>query len=247
MTLSLEVVQPEAWPSWVAGELAERLRVRPKLRLVLPTGETPAPVYAALVDLVGQGRASLAEAHVILLDEYLGLPPDDPALGGPRLRRELLDRLERPPAFTTIDSAAVDPPGEAARLDAVAAAGVDLALLGLGLNGHVGMNEPGSTADSPTRVVTLDAATREVATERYGASSPPTAGITLGLDRLLRAEEVWLLVSGERKSEVLARMLGEPEGPDCPATYLRRHPRLRVMADRPAAAGLTGHESSASH
>ena len=110
MTLSLEVVQPEAWPSWVAGELAERLRVRPKLRLVLPTGETPAPVYAALVDLVGQGRASLAEAHVILLDEYLGLPPDDPALGGPRLRRELLRRCGLPLPRVRPPSSPFSPP-----------------------------------------------------------------------------------------------------------------------------------------
>jgi glucosamine-6-phosphate deaminase len=238
MTLSLEVVPAGTWPAWVAAELAERLRVRPDLRLVLPTGETPGPVYEALVALAGEGRAPFADAHVILLDEYLGLPSDDPALGGPRLRRELLDRLARPPAFTSIDSATSDPEGEATRLDDVAASGVDIALLGLGLNGHIGMNEPGSTADSPTRVVRLDPTTRDVATERYGATRPPTAGITLGIARLLQADEIWLLVSGTRKADVLARALAEPEGPDCPATYLRRHPRLRVMADADAATGL---------
>ena len=240
MTLSLEIVPGATWPGWVAAELAERLRVRPDLRLVLPTGETPAPVYAALVELVDRSRASLSEAHVILLDEYLGLPADDPALGGPRLRRELLDRVERPPAFTSIDSATIDPDGEAARLDDVAAAGVDIAVLGLGLNGHVGMNEPGSTAESRTRVVRLDPTTRDVATERYGASRPPSAGITLGIARLLEADEIWLLVSGARKASILARALADPEGPDCPATYLRRHPRLRVMADAEAAADLAG-------
>ncbi len=238
MTLSLEIVTPAAWPGWVAADLAERLRVRPDLRLVLPTGETPAPVYAALVELADMGRVSFADAHVTLLDEYLGLPPDDPALGGPRLRRELMDRLAQPPAFDGIDSDAADPDAEADRIDAVAAAGIDLAILGLGLNGHIGMNEPGSTADGPTRVVRLDPTTRDVATERYGASRPPTAGITLGIARLLQADEIWLLVSGTRKADVLARALAEPEGPDCPATYLRRHPRLRVMADADAASGL---------
>jgi glucosamine-6-phosphate deaminase len=87
-------------------------------------------------------------------------------------------------------------------------------------------------------VVRTSAASRRAAAERYGADPAPTAGITLGLCRLLEAREVWLLVTGERKASILARALEAPEGPDCPATWLRRHPDLRVIADEPAAAGL---------
>jgi hypothetical protein len=148
-----------------------------------------------------------------------------------------LDLLGAPPAaFVTIDVDGPDPDAAAARLDA-AAVGLDLALLGLGINGHVGFNEPGSRPDDPTRVVRLAASSRETATARYGATRVPTAGITVGLARILEAGEVWLLVTGERKASILRRALDEPEGPDCPASYLRRHDRLTVFADD-AAAGL---------
>ncbi len=77
---------------------------------------------------------------------------------------------------------------------------LDLAVLGLGMNGHVGFNEPGSRPDDGTRLVRLAASSREAATSRYGASAVPTAGITVGLARLLEAREAWLLVTGERKA-----------------------------------------------
>ena len=108
------------------------------------------------------------------------------------------------------------------------------------MNGHVGLNEPGSFADAPTRVVRTSAASRRAAVERYGADPAPTAGITLGVARLLEAGEIWLLVTGERKASILARALEAQEGPDCPATWLRRHPDLRVVADEPAASALRG-------
>lgn len=111
--------------------------------------------------------------------------------------------------------------------------------MGLGLNGHIGFNEPGSTADSPTRVVNLEARSQAVATDRYGAGAVPVRGITLGLARLLVADEIWLLVTGERKADVLRRALEGPEGSDCPASFLRRHPSLRVLADGAAASSLT--------
>jgi len=155
------------------------------------------------------------------------------------LRRQLVDRLRVPPArFVTIAADERDPVAAAARHDAEAA-GLDLAILGLGINGHVGFNEPGSGPDDPTRVVELAATSVETAVARYGAGRRPTAGITIGLARLLEADEVWLLATGRRKAAMLSRVLGGPEGRDCPASYLPRHPRLTVFADE-AAAGLQG-------
>lgn len=182
---------------------------------------------------------SLRGVEVILLDEYVGLPAGHPARCDARLRRELLDLLPEPPAAVhVIDVDGLDADAAAAAHDATAAAGIDVALLGLGANGHVGLNEPGSRPDDPTRVVRLAASSRRAAAERYGADPPPAAGVTLGLDRLLGAGEAWLLVTGSSKAEVLARAIDAPEGPDCPASYLPRHPRLRVIADEPAAAEL---------
>jgi glucosamine-6-phosphate deaminase len=239
MSLRLDILPAAAWADHVAAELARILRERPGLRLVLPSGDTPSPAYEALAALAAAGSATLAAAEVILLDEYLDLPPGHPSRCDERLRRQLVGRLPAPPAaFHPVPVDALLPDDAAAAHDAVAARGIDLALLGLGANGHVGLNEPGSQPDAPTRVVRLAPSSRRAAVERYGADPPPIAGITLGLDRILAAGEVWLLVSGEHKAWILARALEEPVGPDCPASFLRGHPALRVIADEAAASEL---------
>ncbi|MHB8890472.1 MAG: glucosamine-6-phosphate deaminase [Candidatus Limnocylindrales bacterium] len=235
------VVWPRAtWAERVAAELATRLVERPSLRICLPTGDTPSPVYAALLTAEARGEASFGASTVVMLDEWVGLPSGDPARCDVRLRTELLDRLGTPPAaFAAIDVDASDPEAAAGRHDA-AARGLDLAVLGLGMNGHVGFNEPGSRPDDPTRLVCLAISSREAAVARYGATRVPTAGITVGLARLLESREAWLLVTGERKASMLRRALDEPEEPDCPASYLRRHSRLTVFADDAAAGLLRG-------
>jgi 6-phosphogluconolactonase/glucosamine-6-phosphate isomerase/deaminase len=234
----VEVLPRDAWAGVVAARLGARLRDRPTLRVCLPTGDTPSPVYAELVAMERRGEVSLASATVLLLDEWVGLPPGDPARCDARLRRELVDRLGAPPRFVAIDADGPDPDAAAAAHDAEVAGGLDLAVLGLGMNGHVGFNEPGTRPDDRTRLVRLAVSSREAAVARYGAAFAPTAGITVGLARLLEAGECWLLVTGERKARILRRALEEPEGPDCPASYLRRHPRLTVLADEPAASAL---------
>ncbi|HEY5436530.1 MAG TPA: 6-phosphogluconolactonase [Candidatus Limnocylindrales bacterium] len=238
--MDLEVLAAAAWADRVAGLLAARLRAKPSLRVCLPTGDTPVPAYDAVVALALDGACSFKGATVVLLDEWVGLPPGDPARCDTRIRAGLIDRLPvRPAAVHVIDADDPSPEAAAARHD-VAARGLDLVVLGLGLNGHVGFNEPGSVPDSPTRVLPLTAESRDAARARYGSRSVPTAGITIGMDRILAAGEVWLLVTGARKAPVLRRALEEPEGPDCPASYLRRHPRLTVFADDGAASLLQG-------
>ena len=232
MTPTLEVLPADGWADAVAAALTDRLRATPRLRLCLPTGETPAPLYAALA---AAHADAWSQATVVLLDDYVGLSADDPAAGGPRLRREIVDHV-RPAEFIDIDQSG-DLEAAVRRHDE-AAIGLDLAIVGLGLNGHIGFNEPGSTAASPTRVVDLHRRSREAAAG-YGAEEAPERGITIGLARLLEARELWLLVTGARKAEILRAALEGPETPDVPASFLRRHPNLRVMADDAAASLLT--------
>lgn len=234
----VEVLPAGTWAAHVAATLSEFIRETPSLRVCLPTGDTPVPVYRELAAAERRGEVSLEAATVVMLDEWVGLPPGDPARCDVRLREDLLDHFARPPAaVVAIDVDGQDPAASAAIHDR-AARDLDLAVLGIGMNGHVGFNEPGSRPDDPTRLVRLAVSSREAATTRYGASLTPTAGVTVGLARLLEAREVWLLATGERKASILRRAIRDPEGVDCPASYLRRHPRLRVFADEPAASLL---------
>lgn len=238
MTVRLQVLPAAAWAERVAADLGDRIRAQPRLRLCLPTGDTPTPVHEELVRRARAGELSFRAVEIVLLDEYLGLPPDSPARCDRRLRRELVDRLPEPPAaFHAIAVDALEPDEAAARHDAVAA-GLDLVVLGLGMNGHVGLNEPGSPADAPTRTVRIAATSEAAAVRRYGAATPPTGGVTIGLARILEAREVWLLVTGARKRAILRRSLEEPESGDVPGSWLRRHSALTVYADDAAAAGL---------
>jgi len=239
VTIEPEVFEAAAWAGAVAALLAERLRTNPSLRVCLPTGDTPVPVYDEVVELASAGACSFERATVVLLDEWVGLAPGDPARCDTRIHAGLIDRLPAPPAtLHVIDADDPSPEAAAARHDE-AARDLDLVVLGLGMNGHVGFNEPGSMPDSPTRVLSLTDASRDAARARYGSRAVPVAGITIGMDRILAAREIWLLVTGQRKAGILRRALRDPESPDCPASYLRRHPSLRVFADD-AAAGPMG-------
>lgn len=224
-----------------AGRLAGCLRAGPAAVLGLATGATMEGVYRALVAQVEAGGVSLARATSFNLDEYLGLPPDDPASYRATMERLLFARTDLPRDRAHLpDGLAADPEAEARRYEAAiaAAGGLDLQLLGLGRNGHVGFNEPGSPADSRTRVVRLSEATRAANRAQFPPGrAVPERAITLGIATILEARALLLLVTGEAKHAALARSLSGPPSPDCPASLLLGHPALTVLADRAAAAG----------
>ena len=234
MTLGLEVFSDESW----AGECADRFKRfmsdHPSPRVCLPTGVTMTPFYREVAE-----KVDLSGATIFLLDEFGGLPVDDPGRCETMLRRELLDLAKGEPGLLVPDVDARDLGAEAKRYDdRIAEEGLDLAVLGLGSNGHIGMNEPGSGPESPTRVVALDSSTTDHAREAYGATSSPTWGMTVGLAQLLASRKVWLLVTGRHKASILEATLTGPIGSDVPATLLRDHPNAKVLADTSAATRL---------
>lgn len=236
--MRIEVSPTATWADQVAVRLLARLREQPNLTLCLPTGATPRPVYQRVVGGIRAGEASLAGVELFLLDEFGGIPIDDPARCARMIATDLLDHVENGPRrvhVPDVDASDVAAACEAYE-DAIAAAGgIDLALLGLGANGHVGMNEPGSAADTYTRAVRLHATTAEHATRSYGASVSPAWGVTMGIGTILEARTLWLLVSGRHKRKVLTRVLRGPIGPEVPASLLRGHDDLVVHADDDAA------------
>jgi len=155
------------------------------------------------------------------------------------LDRDLLELLHQPPnVLHRFRAGAPDAAAECARYDElVSNGGLDLTLLGLGGNGHLGLNEPGTATDSPTRVVDLTPETTKAAA-RYEADARPTRGMTLGMGRIMESQEAWLLVTGSHKAAALEQMLSGPIGPEFPASYLRNHPNTIVIADESAASRL---------
>lgn len=222
-----------------AAELiANRLRARPRLRLLLPTGRTPLGVYAALRAHAAQGELPSAAATVFQLDEYLGVSPEDERSFAAYLRREL--RGVDMAALHGLDGAAADPAVECSRHQLlIDEAPIDLAVLGLGHDGHVAFDEPGSSLEAGARVVALHPQTRaDAAAEFGGLEHVPERALTVGLRTLLAARELLILVTGAGKAEALQSMLTAPQGSGFPASLLRTHPRLTLICDAPAAQTL---------
>jgi glucosamine-6-phosphate deaminase len=220
----------------LAAELvANRLRARPRLRLVLPTGHTPLPMYAALRAHAAAGALPAGAATLFQLDEYLGLGPADERSYAAYLRREL--RGTGFGALRSLDGSARDPAVECARHQALLdEAPLDLAVLGLGRDGHVAFDEPGSDMAAAVRRVTLHPTTRLDAARDFAREAEvPREALTVGLGTLIAARELIVLVTGSHKAEALAAMLAGPRSARFPASLLTGHPRITVICDREAA------------
>jgi glucosamine-6-phosphate deaminase len=220
----------------LGGELvANRLRARPDLRLILPTGHTPAGLYEVLRAHAADGSLAADRARLFQLDEYVGLEPADPRSYVSYLRRELAPI--RFAGFHTLDGMAEDLDAECGRhQELLDAAPIDLVVLGLGRDGHVAFDEPGSSLASPVRRVRLHETTRADAARDFGGvDRVPHEALTVGLRTLLKAREIVMLVSGPAKAGALRSMLDGEQDPGCPASLLRNHPRLTVICDTAAA------------
>lgn len=222
----VEVIADEDWAAVVTSAADGLLDDGRPQRWCLATGATPRPLYRQWAE-----RLDLSAVEVVLLDEWIGLDADDPGRCAAMLHHDLVEPMpeQRRPTVTAID---VDAP-----LDPQWPGPLDLAVVGLGANGHVGMNEPGTAPDSPTRRVDL-AETTAAGALRYGARRRPTGGVTVGLGPLQQARRVWVIVTGDHKAGIVERALNGPETTDVPASLLRSHPAVTWWLDHSAAGRL---------
>jgi glucosamine-6-phosphate deaminase len=220
-----------------AALVCEQLARKPASLFVLPTGATPLGLFGALVAASRSRAADFSRAHFAVLDEYAGLAAGDRRSLAGWLRRELLDPLGVPASrLVAFDPCAAAAPESARVEDAIARrGGIDLAIVGLGPNGHLGFNEPGTAFDVRSGLVPLAPASITSNAAYWGSETEvPRTGFTLGLGTLLDSDRLVLIVSGAHKAGILARTLAGPATTDLPATIVHRHPRAIVLADRAA-------------
>lgn len=237
------LADPAAVASATADVVAAIVSARPDAVIALPTGSTPLPLFRELHARVSRGVLDLSRVRLFCLDEYVGATPDDPNSLIGWLQGAFIDGSGvRPENIVRVPAAAPDPDAAAIEYEQTLSAmgGLDLVVLGLGPNGHIAYNEPGSAADSRTR--TLDLTPQSIAqAEAYwkpGIATPHRA-ITMGVATLLEAKRILLIVTGSAKSDMLRRALEEPMTADVPASWLRlAGDRAEVIADAPAAGQL---------
>ena len=202
----------------------------------LATGQTMTPVYDHLLTIDGQANGLFADTVFSQLDEVIGQTSPTDSFAA-EITTSLFSQFRATPAgFLMIDGQAGAPAGEAIRhCSAIRmAGGLAMQLLGIGVNGHVGFNEPGSPDSSRCRVVDLAAST----IQRNGYDTG-MQGITLGIADILAAEQIILVATGAAKAAAISAMINGPKTPDCPASLLRDHPDIRLFLDKEAAGQIS--------
>ncbi|WP_432457993.1 glucosamine-6-phosphate deaminase [Cellulomonas iranensis] len=238
------VIAPGAELARLAADAVERLlTARPDAVLGLATGSSPLAVYDELARRHAERGLSFARARAFLLDEYVGLPADHPERYRNVIDAELVARVDlRPEAVQGPDGLADDLPAACAAYEAaiVDAGGVDLQVLGIGTDGHVAFNEPGSSLASRTRIKTLTRQTREDNARFFGddVERVPTHCLTQGLATISSARHLVLLAQGGHKAEAVHQLVEGPVSALWPATVLQLHPHVTVLVDEAAASRL---------
>ena len=208
--------------------------------LGLATGNTPIALYETLRERARLGEISLTRFRPpFAIDEYVVAEADHPCANRAFLAR-YWETIPGASAVQQFNPTAADLRAEAASVAArlSEAGGLDLVILGIGMNGHLAFNEPGTAKDQGAMLTPHAAETRASAAVCFG-ETPPTLGLTLGLTEILAARRVLLLAKGANKAGIVARALDGPVTAECPASFLQEHPHCSVVLDTAAAAGLT--------
>jgi glucosamine-6-phosphate deaminase len=219
---------------------------RPEPVLGLATGSSPLGLYAELSRAVEDGRLDLRRAHGFALDEYVGLPEGHPESYRQVLLREVCEPLGLPPERLHVPDGSGTTERELAsgareyEREILAVGGVDVQILGIGANGHLGFNEPGSSLASRTRVKRLSDRTRRDNARFFGddVDAVPTHCVTQGLGTVLDARRLVLVASGAGKAAAVAAAVEGPLSASCPASVIQWHADAVVVLDEAAAAGL---------
>ncbi len=222
----------------VARQVISRIKENPKLNLGLATGSTPIGLYKNLIEDHRENGTSYKQIHTFNLDEYIGIPRKDPNSYHYFMRKNLFDHID-----IALDQTHI-PNGTANGLEAECQSyesmikeqgGIDLQILGIGQNGHIGFNEPGTPFDSRTHVIKLAESTIKANSRFFDSlDDVPTRAITMGIASIMESKEIFLLISGASKAEALARLMNGEVSEDFPASVLKNHQNITIFADEEA-------------
>lgn len=241
----MRIIQTEDYQSMstqVAALIAAQVLSKPESVLGLATGSTPIEAYQRLIEWHEQGGLSFAHVCTVNLDEYYGLAPDHEQSYRHFMQVNLFDHVDIDPINTHMpDGLATVPAIECARFDALirSLGGVDLQLLGLGHNGHIGFNEPGPAFLLPTHLVDLAESTIDANSRLFASKDEvPRQAITMGIGGIMSAKRVLMAVSGADKADAVAKAFDGPVTPEVPASILQLHPDVVLVGDRAALSKL---------
>jgi glucosamine-6-phosphate deaminase len=231
----------------LAARIAAAIAERPSLALGLATGRSPVGTYAELRRMHAAGEVSFAGVSTFNLDEFVGVDAEHPGSFRQFMQQHLFDAIDvRPERIHFLDGMAADLDAECARYerDIAAAGGIDLQLLGIGGNGHIGFNEPGEELAAFTHRVTLHAGTRRDNAALFGndASRVPHEALSMGMGTILKTGALMLVAMGERKAQCIERAVHGPLTTKLPASFLQTHRNVELYLDRAAASLLSVEE-----
>ncbi|MBA2873282.1 glucosamine-6-phosphate deaminase [Anoxybacillus caldiproteolyticus] len=234
----MEVKDYKEMSEKAAKIIIEQIKKKPNSVLGLATGETVLGTYAALADDHRRNGTSYERVHTFNLDEYLGLGPDHPNSYHYYMNRHLFSHIDIPVSQTYIPNGlADDAEAECKRYENLIdeVGGIDLQLLGIGRNGHIGFNEPGTPFSTVTHVVELAPSTRQANARFFPTlEDVPSKAITMGIATIMKSGHIILLASGKTKAPIMAQLFEKDVTPLIPASVLKTHPNVTIIADQEA-------------
>lgn len=222
-----------------ADAIIELVRQKPNAVLCLAAGDTPRLTYDTLTERAANEKLDFGQCTFVGLDEWVGIPPGNEGSCHYFLQKHLFVPLHISPGMIHLfDALSNDLDHECRKMNDLISTlgGIDLMLVGIGMNGHIGFNEPGVSPDLYAHVVDLDEETRIVGQKYFTQQTSLSQGVTLGLKHLLEARRVILIANGAKKAEVMKRTVEGPVTPTLPATVIRKHANATVMLDQQAGA-----------
>lgn len=232
---------PEAVAEAAAKRIADAILAKPDIVLGLPTGSSPIPTYWALIRMNGEGAVDFSRVTTFNLDEYVGLEGDHPQSYRRFMNETLFNHINIRKECTHVPNGIGDVEAAAVAYEAAidAAGGIDLQLLGIGRNGHIGFNEPASAFTDCTGTIDLTPSTID-ANKRFFSSADevPRRAISMGVGTIMRARSIMLIATGADKAEAVRGLVEGPISPALPATALRLHRDTVILVDQAAASLL---------